>query len=611
MKTIVGWGFVALFAFLSIFLFTYATAEVSSVQSVSHVVSDHIDRDALYLSSNSTITDEDGRVIAELVQDTNRIYLPYSNMPENVIHSFVATEDRRFFDHHGFDVSGMARAFLANVDQGGIDQGASTITQQMVRNIFLDHSRTYERKISELLYAYELEQQYSKEEILELYLNSIFFGNNAYGIEAASQLYFSETVSNLSLAQVAFLTAIPNNPTYYDPLTNGENTNQRKEWVLEKMKQEGYISESDYVQAIDEPIDLHQSKRANLYPDYSDLVLEEMKWLIAEVEGLSGEELMTRLIQLYNQGIQIETALESDRQQRLVDSFYHELPEDVLGSAIVIDHQNNTIVAIGNGRNYQKGNLMYALHSYRPHGSVFKPLIDYAPYIEETGASLDMMLNGNPLSSCSKEDYDKRSLGCVTNYNDVRPGTISLKEAFKQSYNIPAQYLLNETGIDNAITTLEPMNFSKMQDEKRELSLALGALDVSVFEMGQAYTAFSRDGQFTHARAITGVYDEHGNLLYEWPVEEPAQIWSYETNEKMRELLKEVVDSGTGRHITIDQDGYVGGKTGTTSLYRDLAFSGMTDQYTASVWVGRDEGFVEDLGPQRPAMNIWAAAIRN
>lgn len=609
MKTYVGWFFVALFAFLSVFLFSNATAEVSNVQSISTVVSEHIDRDALYLSSNSTITDQGGRIISEMAFETNRNYLPYSNMPEHVVQAFVATEDRRFFDHKGFDVSGIARAFLANVDQGGIDQGASTITQQMVRNIFLDHSRTYERKISELLYAYEIEQQYSKEEILELYLNSIFFGNNAYGIEAASQLYFSDTVSNLSLAQVAFLTAIPNNPTYYDPLTNEENTNQRKEWVLQKMKEEGYISESNYVQAVDETISLHSSRLTNLYPDFSDYVLEEMKWLIAKVDGVAGEELTSRLNQLYSQGIQIETALESDRQQRLVDSFYHELPEDVLGAAIVIDHQNDTIVAIGNGRSYQKGNLMYALHSFRPHGSVFKPLIDFAPYIEETNASLDMMVNGNPDQSCSEDDHG--SLGCVTNYNDAMPGTISLREAFKQSYNVPAQYLLNETGIDQAIAYLEPFKFSKMHDEERDLALALGAIDVSVYEMGQAYTAFSRDGQYTPARAITAVYDEHGNQIYEWPAEENVQIWSHETNEKLRELLKEVVDTGTGRHITMDQEGYIGGKTGTSSNYRDLAFSGMTDQYTASVWVGRDKGFVEDLGSQRPAMNIWIAAIRN
>ena len=173
MKTGTGWILIAVLALSTVFLFSNVTAEITNVQSVRQIVNEHIDRDALYLSSNSTIVDANGRTFAELNNGTNRVYLPYSDIPETVIHAFIATEDKRFFEHHGFDATGIARAFLANASEGGIDQGASTITQQMVRNIFLDHSRTYERKVSELLYAYELEQQYSKEEILEFYLNSI------------------------------------------------------------------------------------------------------------------------------------------------------------------------------------------------------------------------------------------------------------------------------------------------------------------------------------------------------------------------------------------------------------------------------------------------------
>lgn len=602
-----------LFAVLSVFIFTQATAEVGNVQSVSQVVSNHIDRDALYLSSNSTITDEDGRVIAEISTGTNRIYLPYKDMPTLAIDAFVATEDRRFFDHHGFDATGIARAFFANLDEGSIDQGASTITQQMVRNIFLDHSRTYERKISELLYAYELEQQYTKEEILELYLNSIFFGNNAYGIEAASRLYFSDSASNLSLAQIAFLTAIPNNPTFYDPLTNEENTHNRKEWVLQKMEEEGFISAKEHANALNESLEVNSTRLTNSYPDYSDYITSEFSNLVREQDGLhdaTSTEIEERITDLFNQGITIETALDSKRQERLVDSFYRELPLDVHGAGIVLDNKNQTIVAISNGREYTKGNWQHATESYRSHGSAFKPLIDYAPFIEETGSPISMVVNGNPNPSCTEEDQGE-VLGCVPNYNDVLPGSVSLREAFKHSYNVPAQYLLDQVGVEKAISYLEPFPFSKMHDEERGLALALGSIDVTVYEMAQAYSAFAQDGTYRPSRGITGVYNEHGDLIYQWPKAEEKQIWSKETNEKMRELLSEVIQTGTGRSISLDQDGFIGGKTGTTNNYRDLAFSGLTDRYTASVWVGRDSGYVEDLSPQRPAMNIWETAVRD
>ncbi len=309
-------------------------------------------------------------------------------------------------------------------------------------------------------------------------------------------------------------------------------------------------------------------------------------------------------------GIRIETALEPSRQHALKESFYHELPADVEGASIVVRNDDRRIVAISHGREYESGNFMLAVNSFRPHGSAFKPLIDFAPYFEETGTSIDQVVNANPSETCTQEERDKRTLGCVANYNDVLPGSVTLREAFKHSYNIPAQQLLDTVGIEEAIAYLEPFHFKKMHDEPRDISLALGTLDVSVYEMVQAYQTFAHDGLFTPARAITGVYDEHLQLLYQWPDQEEKQVWSKETNDKIRTLMSEVVQSGTGREIRLSTNGYIGGKTGTTNDYRDLTFSGMTDRYTATVWVGRDTGYVEDLSPNRPAMNIWEAAVR-
>ncbi|GIN16501.1 penicillin-binding protein 4 [Shouchella clausii] len=613
MKTGTGWILIAVLALSTVFLFSNVTAEITNVQSVRQIVNEHIDRDALYLSSNSTIVDANGRTFAELNNGTNRVYLPYSDIPETVIHAFIATEDKRFFEHHGFDATGIARAFLANASEGGIDQGASTITQQMVRNIFLDHSRTYERKVSELLYAYELEQQYSKEEILELYLNSIYFGNGAYGVEAAAQLYFSETTNQLSLAQIAFLTAIPNNPTYYDPFKDeAAHTHERKEWVLQKMEEEGFITSAEHNEALEESIVLHRSQLKNEFPDYSDFILAEFKMLIRQLENMEeapSEEVEARVNELLKQGVTIETALDPDRQQRLVDSVVRELPDNAQGAAMVIDNDKRTIVAISNGRGYERGNLMYATQSFRHHGSAFKPLIDYVPYLEETGASLTATFNGNPSPNCA-QNSSKQTVGCVNNYNHAMPGVVTMREAFKHSYNVPAEYMLAQVGVEKALSYLEPFSFSKLNDEERGLALALGTVDVSVYEMAQAYSTFAHDGKFAPAHGIVRVVDEHGETLYQWDDVKEVLVWSKETNDKMRTLLADVIASGTGKGITLGQSGYIGGKTGTSSQYRDLAFSGLTDKYTASVWVGRDEGSVEDLSPRRPAMNIWETAVR-
>ncbi|WP_176554178.1 transglycosylase domain-containing protein [Bacillus sp. Marseille-P3800] len=612
MKTFFGWFFIGLFALSSVFLFRSTSAEVGSVQTIGQVVGTHIDDEILYLSSNSSIVASNGQIVAEMASEggVNRNYLPYEHMPEFALQSFVATEDRRFFQHPGFDASGIARAVITNVSSGEIDQGASTITQQMVRNIFLDHSQTYERKVSEILYAHELEQRYSKEEILELYLNSIYFGNHAYGIEAASQLYFSENAEQLSLAQIAFLTAIPNNPTIYDPFNAIDNTNKRKEWVLLKMKEEQFISDEEYEEAKAETIELRRSNLRNLYPDYTDYVEKELVALIQAVDGLGEEEAKDRRADLLKQGIKIETALEPDRQTTLKESFYHELPSDVEGAGMVIRNDDQSIVAMSHGRDYEKGNFMLALDSYRSHGSAFKPLIDFAPYFEETHDSIDKVVNGNPRENCTEQEKTNRSLGCISNYNDVKPGNVTLREAFKHSYNIPAQYLLDSIGIQTGISYLEPFQFKQLNAEERDISIALGTVDVSVYEMVQAYQTFAHDGAFTPAKAIKGVYDEHNDIIYEWPRQEPQQIWSNETNDKLRTLMSEVVQSGTGRDITLATNGYVGGKTGTSNEYRDLTFSGLTDAYTASVWVGRDRGHVEDLSPNRPAMKIWEAAVR-
>ncbi|WP_157404552.1 transglycosylase domain-containing protein [Shouchella shacheensis] len=617
MKQFMGWMMVVILLAMSFFLFTRTSAEVSNVRSVQAVLQENIDVDELYLSSNSIITDANGRVIADVYGDTNRIYLPFNQIPQLAVDAFVATEDRRFYEHQGFDATGIARALLTNTQEGGIEQGASTITQQMVRNIYLDHTQTYERKLSELLYAYELEKQYSKDSILELYLNSIYFGNQAYGLQTASHLYFSKPAELLTLAEVAFLTAIPNNPTYYDPLQHPERTNERKGWVLTKMEEAGAISSIEHEEALEQEVTLEPENRTDLFPDYTSYVLQsEFKQLVSQKEGYSKrlasansedeqkaiqEELDVRVDQLLGMGLTIHTALEPIKQNEVVSSLSSRLPEEVQGGAVVIDHDRHAIVAMGGGRDFKKGEFNRSYQSYRHPGSALKPLVDFAPYLNETGAATSMTLNGNPVNpSCDEEEPD-----CVRNFNDALPGTVSLMEAFKQSYNVPAQELLDRIGVETGVSYLDAFHFRTLHDEERSLALALGAIDISVLELTRAYTTFAHDGMYTPAYAITEVLDEHGETLYSWDREE-TEVWSKETNEKMRAMLSEVITSGTAASLTMSQDGYSGGKTGTSQAFRDLWFAGLTDQYTASVWVGYDTPkSMETLSREQPALKTW------
>ncbi|MGM9985854.1 MAG: transglycosylase domain-containing protein [Bacillaceae bacterium] len=561
------------------------------------------DKETIKMNETSYILDQSGRTLYEIYHGENRKSLSYEEIPDVIKDIFILTEDRQFFDHSGFNIVGIARAMFVNAKEKEIKQGGSTITQQLARNVYLTQERTWKRKIKELNYARKIEKNYSKEEILEMYINSIYFQNGNYGIEAASQYYFSMPTHLLTLAEMAFLCAIPNNPTLYNPLENMDMTVKRQQRILDTLYENDVIDDQEYQEAKAQEIKLKIKNNPIQYPDYVSYVYDELKEMVAQHEGLDPikdkEKVNEKFKEFTAQGVQIHTSLDPYIQQQAVDVVNkYGLPEDVQAAVTVINHETNTIEAIVGGKNYKAFDFNRAFQAYRQPGSTIKPLLDYAPYIEETGAGINDYVNSRELTVdgwTAKNDNLK-------SYTDVK-----MRTAFAYSFNTTAIRLMDHIGIDKAYSYLDKFQFAKVTDtDKKRYPTAIGGFEygMSVTEMTSAYTTFSNDGVYIKPHAITKVTDLHGKPLLTWK-DKKQNVWSKETNEKMRDLLQEVVKLGTHNQITVDAP-YLGGKTGTTNDYKDFWYMGVTPHYTMGVWVGNDDGkSVESVRYERPHIGIW------
>ncbi|AWE08433.1 penicillin-binding protein [Lysinibacillus sp. 2017] len=516
-------------------------------------------------------------------------------IPEFVKQLFLYSEDENFYEHIGFDVSAIARAFIANTSEQGIQQGGSTITQQLVRMRYLSVEKTYERKLMELFYAYELEQKYSKEQILEMYLNEMYFNNQVYGIGAAASYYFNRSLSELSLAEIAFIAAIPNNPSLYDPLKNFDNTKSRQERLIDKLVEHQAISQAEATAHKNEEIHLAVKAKVQQYPSYSTYVLQELKWLIAEQSGYAKKiatttdkmekevlqlELDKEVERVMNQGIHVYTALQPEKQVKDESAINRILTTPELqASATVIDNNTREIVSIFGGKDYQKYDLHRAFQSPRQPGSSFKPISVYAPYFETTTASKNAIVSGGRYCV---------GIFCPENYGGYEYGNVTIETAFKHSYNTSALRLYEQIGVDTAFSYIDRFQFKSIIDKDRTYAAALGGLTygVTTLEMADAYSSFI-DGFYTPARSIRKVTNLNGETLYSW-AKDQQEFWSSSTVKTMRDLLNSVVRSGTGGGL-YSRSGYIGAKTGTTNQYKDYWVAGLTNDYTAAVWIGYDK----------------------
>lgn len=554
------------------------------------------------------IYDANGKELVKLKGDKDIIYKESSEIPDYVKEAFVSVEDRKFYDHKGIDLKGIVRIlYRFVVTKGDERHGASTITQQLARNVFLSHEVSIERKLKEMFIALELEKKYTKDELLEYYINSIYFANGYYGIGAAAVGYFNKDISQCSVSEVAFLCAIPNNPTLYDPVEHFDNVLKRRDKILKDMKEMGYLSEAECNEAKLETITLnrHQVEAESDYMtsyaiDCAVRVLMEMdnfafRYDFASEEDYDaynedyGEAYNAAKYKLVTGGYRIYTSLDGEVQQLVqqqIDetlSFNTEEENGLLslqGAATVIDNRTGRVIALVGGRSeqdgLQSGALNRAYQSHRQPGSSFKPLVVYTPAFM-SGYTPDSIVD------------DKKIKDGPSNSNGNYSGKISVRYAVEQSKNVVAWNLFEELEPSNGLKYVKDMQFSQIVKQDETLASALGGLTygVTTVEMAGAYCTLVNNGIYREPTCIVSMADKDNKELYEF--DEGVQVYSSLASQAMIDVLEGVITKGTAKNIGWKNSLMVAaGKTGTTNDNTNGWFCGVTPYYTVTTWVGYD-----------------------
>lgn len=545
---------------------------------------------------SSQVFDSHGRLIATLHSDQNRLPIDINKVPQNLQNAFIAAEDNRFYEHIGIDPIGIFRAIFANLTNRGIAQGGSTITQQLAKNAFLSQEQTLKRKIQEAMLALEIEHKYSKKEILEMYMNQIYFGQGAYGIQTAAKTYFNKDVNELTLTQCAMLAGLPKSPNYYSPFNNLNEAKKRKNVVLDQMVKYGYVSAAEAEDAKNQDLGLsksHQSKEADEYASFIDYVSQQ----VAKKYGDDA---------LYKEGLKIYTTMDVDKQHAAVRAMRN-LPNNYTDengltqpqAAIVsIDPKTGHILAMVGGRGQDSFNR--ASMAVRQPGSAFKPFV-YLTALQHD-MTPDTTMNDQPVTYGS---WSPKNAG--GSYS----GTMTLSDALAHSVNTIAVQLADQVGTKNIIANAKKMGITTLDAKDDNLAMALGGLTkgVTPLEMASAYGTFANKGVHVKPTAIVKILDRNGNVLEDASTlekeETKTRVMSEREAYEMTTMLEGVIDHGTGTAAAIGRP--AAGKTGTTDDNKDAWFVGYTPDIVTAVWIGDDTGshsLGEIYGGTIPA-EIW------
>jgi len=535
-----------------------------------------IDEKKLIFHASSKIVDQNGEEVTSLYTE-NRRPISIAEVPDDVKNAFIAVEDKRFYEHHGIDFKSVSRAVYKDILAGGKVEGGSTITQQLAKNTFLTHDKTFLRKTKEVIIAINLERDYSKDKLLEMYLNQLYFGHGVYGIQAAANYFFSKDVKDLTVSEGAVLASIPKAPSTYSPILNPEKSRERRNVILGMMNEQGYISSKETVRAQGSTLGLHvKEKSKNPWLDsYIDLVMKEAE----DKYSISSEQLLQG-------GYTISVSLDVSIQKAAYtlmkqDGYFPGTDNKAEGSAVFIDNRTGGVVAALGGREYAPKGYNRATAPRQP-GSTFKPLAVYGPALEEKRFKPYSMLEDKQLS------YGGYS---PKNYDGQYEGKVSMVDALTYSKNAPAVWTLNEIGIETVKPYLSRLGMN-VPDEG--LALGLGGLEkgVSPLEIAGAYRTFANSGQYTEPFFIKKITDENGDVIFRRE-EKSEKVFSKQTAWNMTRMLEEVVKSGTGK--AGDFSGEIAGKTGSTTYTgkeggtKDAWFAGYTPEVTGAVWMGYDK----------------------
>ncbi len=534
------------------------------------------------LAQTGSIYDKDGNYVTTLVGRENRTVIDTTQLPRHVVDAFLAAEDLRFYKHPGFDVTRILGAVVSNVRAGGFDQGASTITQQLVKLSHLSSQKTIARKLEEIWLALQMEQTYTKDQILDLYLNYIYFGQGAYGIQAASQVTFGVDAKDLSPAQAAALAAAIKAPSAYSIQDAPDNNRERRNYILGVMQAEGMLTDEQYTAAVAEELNpLRSSAVQTEYGWFVDAVLDE-----AELQlDVSAEMLLAG-------GYRIDTTLDPDMQTVLDQQFENSsvFPADhkdgtpVQGAAAAVDTESGAVRAIVGGRQYEtRRGLNRATHLRRQPGSALKPLAVYAPAIEYAGWTAASVILDEPTAFGS---YTPRNAG------NAYYGNVTLRTALKNSLNIPAVKVIESIGVGTARRYLTAVGI-ELDDRDWNLSLSLGSMTygASPVQMAAAYAPFANGGTFYAPYFIEKITDRDGVVVYQHQ-DSGTRVLSEQNAYLLTDLMQTVISSGTGTRLS-SAGVQVAGKTGTVNMLgggnRDAWMSAYTANLSVSVWMGYDD----------------------
>ncbi|MBC8015925.1 MAG: penicillin-binding protein 1A [Sporomusaceae bacterium] len=547
-------------------------------------------------AASSQIYDVNGKLITTIHSVENRLPVSINKIPKNLQNAFVAVEDARFYEHAGVDPRAITRAVWSNLTNRGVAEGGSTITQQLAKNALLSQEQTLKRKIQEALLALQIERQYSKNEILELYLNQIYFGQGAYGVQSAAMVYFGKNVEDLSLEECAMLAGIPKSPNYYSPLNNLKAATERQGTVFDQMVKYEFISSATADKARNTKLKLmsrsvQSDNRTGTASYFIDYVTQHL------IDKYGADS-------VYKDGLKIYTSLDID-MQKAAEQAMERLPDartdsngliQPQGALIAIDPRTGYIKAMVGGRGTDQFNR--AVLAERQPGSAFKPFVYLAAI--ESGMTTSSMIEDSPISF---GDWSP------SNYDGKLHGSVSLRTALEQSLNIPTVKIANSVGPDKPLYYAQQMGISTLVlqgfTNDRNLAMSLGGLTrgVTPLEIASAFGVFANSGIRVEPAAIIKVVDRNGKILEQHTPREKAVI-----NERsayiLTDMMRGVITRGTGTGANIDRP--AAGKTGTTSDYKDAWFVGFTPDLVASVWIGYDnDGYLNGItGGSTPA-TIW------
>ena len=597
-------------------------ASISKLKKNADKITEGITEDYFRQIETSIIYDLDGNEITSLSGIKELYYVEDKDIPEVLKDAFIVLEDQEFYSHKGIDYTAIVRAYIANMRNGAIVEGASTITQQLAKNVFLTNDVTWERKITEMFIANNLEEQFSKNEILEFYINNIYFGNGYYGIQAAAEGYFNKDISELSVSELTFLAGIPKNPSRFDPITKFDTAIERRDFILKQLYANGSISGLEYYEAIEDEVILNMEDQGS-HNYVETFVFYCAARTLMQANGFvfqyqfDDEETRENYQELYDQeytkyqtylftgGYRIYTSIDMEKQELLQEAInenlknFTETNEDGIfklqGAATCIDNSSGFVVAIVGGReqDYDGYTLNRAYQSFRQPGSAIKPILVYAPYLA-LGHTPNEIVYDEPIANGPKNAEDKYY------------GEITLTQALAMSSNVVAWRLMQEMTPSHALTYLEQMHFKKIEADKDNVAAAIGGLTygVSTLEMAAAYAALENDGIYREPTCVMKITNAKGETIKDNFNTEIA-VYPKQVSRMVTKMMEYGMNKGLLSFANI-KNAVVAAKSGSTNDGKDGWLCGYSRYYTTAVWIGCDmpEGVPGLNGGSYP-LNVW------